>query len=107
MPSFVNIGHLLSKLKWGAPTDSTVIAFVRERKNAMDRKMCTVHSTLEFGAENTQSDIIRHQQLHQYLLQPCLSYVRDVYSDLLNNKSRKKHKQMKFHNSQKHWYFTE
>jgi hypothetical protein len=69
MPSLVNIGQLVSKLRWRAHTDSTVIVFVRERKNAIDRKMCTVHSTLEFGAENTQSDIICHQQLHQYLPQ--------------------------------------
>ena len=107
MSNFVNIGQLVSKLKWGAHTDSTVIASVRERKNAMDRQMCTVRSTLEFGTENTQSDMICHQQLYQYLPQSCLSYVRDVYSDPLNSKNRKKHKQMKFHNSHKHWYFTE
>jgi len=52
-------------------------------------------------------DTICHQHLHQYLPQSCLRYVRDVYSNPLNNKSRKKHKQMKFHNSQKHWCFTE
>ena len=107
MPSFVNIGHLVLKLKWGAHADSTVIAFVRERKNAMERKMCTVHSTPEFGTENTESDIICHQQLHQYLPQSCLRYVKNVYCDPFNSKNRKEHKLMKFHNSQKHWYFTE
>jgi hypothetical protein len=84
-----------------------MIAYVRERKNAMERKMCTVCSTLEIGTENKEPDIICHQQLHQYLPQSCLSYMRDVYFDPLNSKSRKKHKQMKFHSSQKHWYFTE
>jgi hypothetical protein len=50
-PNFVNIGQLVSKLKWWAHADFTVIAFVRERKNATDRKMCVYTHTQISGQQ--------------------------------------------------------